>query len=138
LEDFLYKEESGKIINACMNVHNELGNGFLEPVYQSALAEEFKIQGIPSEKEKKINIFYKGIKLDKEYYADFICYGKIIVELKATSALVKAHKAQVLNYLNATNIKVGLLVNFGESSLKWQRISNLHDIGGNATRIENH
>ena len=122
-----YENETEMILKACMNVHNELGSGFLEPVYQSALAVEFKMLGIPYEQEKKINVFYKGVKLDREYYADFICYGKIIVELKAVFQIVKAHKAQVLNYLSATKSKIGLLVNFGENSLKWQRISNLHE-----------
>ena len=111
-----------------MNVHNELGNGFLEPVYQSALAVEFDLMKIPYQKEKKIEVFYKGIKLDREYFADFVCYDSIIVELKAVSILAKAHKAQVLNYLAATKGKVGLLVNFGQNSLKWERITNLHDI----------
>ena len=68
-------------------------------------------------------IVYKGQKLDKEYYADFVCYDSIIVELKAVTNLVKAHKAQVLNYLKASNLEIGLLVNFGENSLKWQRIT---------------
>jgi GxxExxY protein len=75
--------------------------------------------------EAKIEILYKGNKLDKEYYADFICYEKIIVELKAVSKLVNAHKAQVINYLHGTKLPVGLLVNFGESSLKWERLTLL-------------
>ena len=116
---------TGKIINACMEVHNELGNGFLEPVYQEALAIEFEEMHIPFKREAKIDIFYKGKKLDKEYYADFICYDKIIVELKAISKLVNANKAQVINYLHGTKLPVGLLVNFGESSLKWERLTLL-------------
>lgn len=123
----LYEEETGKILNACMEVFNELGNGFLEAVYQEALEKEFKIQNIPYEREKLLPIIYKGKKLNKEYYADFVCYGKIVVELKAVSNLVKAHKAQVLNYLKAANIEIGLLVNFGTNSLKWERISMLND-----------
>ena len=121
----LYEKETGKIIKACMNVFNELGNGFLEAVYQEALALEFAEMGIPYEKEAKINIFYKGKKLSKEYYADFICYGNIIVELKCVSRLINAHKAQVLNYLHGTKSPVGLLVNFAESSLKWERLTLL-------------
>lgn len=118
------KEElTGKIINACMEVHNELGNGFLEPVYQEALEEEFKIQGIPYVREKLLPVMYKGKQLKKEYYADFVCYDDIIVELKAVSVLSKPHKAQVLNYLNAANKEIGLLVNFGETKLKWERIT---------------
>ena len=118
------KEElTGKIINACMEVHNELGNGFLEPVYQEALEEEFKIQGIPYVREKLLPVMYKGKQLKKEYYADFVCYDDIIVELKAVSVLSKPHKAQVLNYLNAANKEIGLLINFGETKLKWDRIT---------------
>jgi len=120
----LKKEElTGKIINACIEVHNELGNGFLEPVYQEALEEEFKLQHIPYEREKLLPIIYKGKKLTKEYYADFLCYNEIIVELKAVSVLSKPHKAQVLNYLNAADKDIGLLINFGETSLKWERIT---------------
>lgn len=117
------EELTGKIINACMEVHNELGNGFLEPVYQEALEEEFKIQGIPYVREKLLPVMYKGKQLKKEYYADFVCYGDIIVELKAVSVLSKPHKAQVLNYLNAANKEIGLLINFGETKLKWERIT---------------
>ena len=119
-----YEEETGKILNACMEVHKELGNGFLEPVYQEALEEEFKLQHIPYEREKLLNIIYKGKKLTKEYFADFVCYGNIIVELKAVTNLVKAHKSQVINYMKATNSEIGLLINFGENSLKWERISH--------------
>ena len=121
----LYEEETGKILNACLEVFNELGNGFLEAVYQEALALEFTEMNIPFEKEAKINIFYKNKKLSKEYYADFICYGNIIVELKCVSKLINAHKAQVLNYLHGTKSPVGLLVNFAEASLKWERLTLL-------------
>ena len=114
---------TGRIINACIEVHNELGNGFLETVYQEALEEEFKIQEIPYEREKLLPIIYKGKRLSKEYYADFVCYDSIIVELKAVTVLSKPHKAQVLNYLNAANLDIGLLINFGETSLKWDRIT---------------
>ncbi|MBO7444978.1 MAG: GxxExxY protein [Bacteroidales bacterium] len=121
----LYKYETGKILLACMNVFNELGNGFLEAVYQEALEIEFQQMGIPYLREARIDIYYKGYKLNKEYYADFICYDKIIVELKSIARLVNANKAQVINYLHGTKMKVGLLVNFGESSLKWERLTNL-------------
>ena len=121
------EEETGKIINACMEVHNELGSGFLEPVYQEALEKEFNLQNIPYEREKLLPITYKGVKLEKEYYADFICYDKIIVELKAVSIIVKAHKAQLINYLKAANKEIGLLINFGTNSLKWERISKFEN-----------
>jgi len=124
-EKMIKKEDlTGKIINACFEVHNELGNGFLEPVYQEALEEEFKSQGIPYEREKLLPIIYKGKKLSKEYFADFLYYNEIIVELKAVGVLSKPHKAQVLNYLNAADKEIGLLINFGETSLKWERITN--------------
>ena len=123
MSGLLYEEETGEIINACMAVHRELGNGFLEAVYQDALEIEFKERGIPYAREAQIPIFYKGQRLDKEYYADFICYGKIIVELKCVSHLVNANKAQVINYLHGTKLNVGLLVNFAEASLKWERLT---------------
>ena len=121
----IYEEETKKILNACMEVHKELGNGFLEAVYQEALSIEFENQGIPYEREKLLPVTYKGKQLNKEYYADFVCYGKIIVELKAVAIVSAAHKAQVINYLRASKNQIGLLVNFGCNSLKWERISCL-------------
>lgn len=117
----IYKDECYKIIGACMAVHNELGCGFLEPVYQEALAIEFELQGIPCHKEFEITIKYKEHTLGKVYKADFICFDKIIVELKALSVLTGDHTSQLINYLKATGFKVGLLVNFGASSLQYQR-----------------
>ena len=118
-----FEEQTEKVINACLEVHKELGGGFLEPVYQEALEKEFQLQNIPYEREKKLNIVYKGITLDKEYFADFYCYDNIVVELKAVSKITNEHKAQVINYLKALNKEIGLLINFGLSSLKWERIS---------------
>ena len=120
----LFEEETKRMLNACMEVHKELGNGFLEAVYQEALTIEFEKQNIPYKKEKLLPIIYKGKKLEKEYYADFVCFEKIILELKSVSILTSAHKSQVINYLKASNNKIGLLVNFGCNSLKWERISN--------------
>lgn len=105
-----------------MTVHSELKNGFLEEVYQQALAIEMRLQDIPFEREKQLEIFYKGIKLDKKYYADFYCFDKIIVELKAKSQLNNEHIAQTLNYMKATNTKVALLLNFGEPSFVYKRL----------------
>ena len=105
-----------------MAVHRELGHGFLEPVYQEALAIELCFHGIPYVKEPELSIIYRGVALNKTYKADFVCYDSIIVELKALSSLNNDHMAQVLNYLKATNLKVGLLINFGESSLKHTRL----------------
>ncbi len=123
----LFAEETGIIINACIEVHRELGNGFLEAVYQDALEIEFQEQGIPYRREALIPVFYKGHKLDKEYFADFICYEKIVVELKCVTRLVNAHKAQVINYLHGTGLPVGLLVNFAEASLKWERLTHFKE-----------
>ena len=114
----LCKTECYKIVGACMAVHRDLGHGFLEPVYQEALAIEFQIQGIPFQREKEIGIIYKGVTLTKTYKADFICHNQIIVELKALGALTNDHVSQLLNYLKATGLRVGLLVNFGTQSLE--------------------
>ena len=105
-----------------MAVHGELGSGFLEAVYQEALEKEFCIQEIPYKREVPLPIYYKGEKLSKSYTADFICYGSIVVELKAVTALSSDHKAQVLNYLKATNLELWLLINFGERNLKYERL----------------
>lgn len=124
MEKFLYKEESYAIRGAIMSVHRELGCGFLERVYQDALEIEFKLRGIPYEREKQIQITYKGYPLGEPYRADFICYGKIIVELKAVNELLGIHKAQVINYLKATKLKLGILVNFNDAIVYPERIIN--------------
>ncbi len=121
MDNFLYKSETYEIIGACMEVHKILGPGFLEAVYQEALEIEFQLRNIPYEREKLLKINYKDRELKKRYEADFVCYDKIIVELKAANELISGNDAQVLNYLRATDIKVGLLVNFGEASLKHKR-----------------
>ncbi len=108
-----YKEESYKIVGAAFKVYNTLGHGFLEAVYQETLEIELQRQGIPYEREKELTITYDGVELKQTYKADFVCYGKIIVELKAVNALDDAHRSQVYNYLRATNYKLGLLLNFG-------------------------
>lgn len=119
----IYKEESYKIVGAAFNVYNKLGHGFLEAVYQEALELEFKKQGIPYEREKELKITYDGVELKATYKADFVCYGKIIVELKAVSYLEDSHRAQVYNYLHATGFKLGLLMNFGNTDeLEKERI----------------
>lgn len=119
----IYKEESYKILGAAFKVYNTLGAGFLEAVYQEALEIELQRQGIPYEREKELKIVYDGVELKQTYKADFVCYGKIIVELKAVSALDDAHRAQVYNYLHATGLKMGLLMNFGNAEeLEKQRI----------------
>ena len=118
----IYKDETYKIIGAAMEVHKELGAGFLEPVYQEAFELELQKQNIPYEREKLLNIFYKGTKLKKHYSADFVCYDKIIVELKALSLLSSDNESQILNYLKTTSHKLGLLINFGTKSLQYKRL----------------
>lgn len=116
------KDDTYNIIGAAMKVHNVLGHGFLEEVYQEALAIEFNEQNIPFEKEKILHIYYRDIRLSKYYKADFLCYGDIIVELKPTKEIANEHKAQTLNYLKATGYHIALLINFGAPSLQFQRI----------------
>lgn len=124
MNEIILKDESYNIIGACMAVHRELGCGFLEAVYQEALEEEFKLRNIPYVREPQLAITYKGKLLNKKYQADFICYENIIVELKALSELNPIHQSQLINYLKATNLKLGLLVNFGQRSLESKRVLN--------------
>jgi GxxExxY protein len=121
-EGIIYKKESFETIGACMEVHRYLGCGFLEPVYQEALAIEFEKRAIPFIKEQRLKLEYKGHILQREYVADFVCFDKIIIEIKALSKLNAEHIAQTLNYLKATGFKLGLLVNFGTISLQYKRI----------------
>ena len=107
-----------------MNVSNELGCGFLEAVYQEALAMEFGDCNIPFESQKRINISYKNRMLKKEYFADFLCYGQIIIEIKAIKEITGIEEAQLLNYLKATKLHLGLIINFGGSKLEWKRYAN--------------
>ena len=124
MSKLLYEEETYKIIGACMTVHKSLGAGFLESVYQEALEKEFTKLGIPFIRHQKLNIIYDGQKLKKYFVADFVCYEKIIVELKATTFLRQDDEKQLLNYLKATSFEIGLLINFGQSSLTWKRLIN--------------
>ena len=118
----IYSEESYNIVGALMEVHRQLGCGFLEKVYQDALAVEFSIREIPFEREKWFQVSYKGSLLNQEYIADFVCYDKIIVELKAVDIITGMHQAQVINYLKATDFKLGILANFGRESLESIRL----------------
>lgn len=122
MSNLFYRDESYKIRGALFAVHNELGCGFLERVYQDALEVEFRLRNIPYEREKAIQIVYKGEPLGEPYRADFVCYGKVIIELKSVSEILDVHRAQIINYLKATKIKLGFLVNFGEESLNVERI----------------
>ena len=110
----VYQNESYAIRGAAIKVYNTLGCGFLEAVYQEALEIEFVKRGIPYEREKELRIVYDGVVLNKTYIADFVCYDKIIVELKAVKELDDSYRSQVFNYLKATGFKLGLLINFGK------------------------
>lgn len=105
-----------------MEVHKELGNGFLEAIYHEALLHELNVKGIPFESNKKLNVHYKNILLNKSYFADIVCYDKIILELKAMDDLHSDHESQIINYLKATGYKLGVLINFGKKSLQYKRI----------------
>jgi GxxExxY protein len=118
----LYKEEVFRIVGAAMEVHKSLGCGFLEAVYHEALGHEFEIQKIPFLSQAPIRIVYKERILEKFYIADYIVFECIILELKALDAIETLHTSQMLNYLKATNLKLGLLINFGNKSLEWKRI----------------
>jgi len=124
MTEIIFKEESYNIIGSCMRVHSELGAGFLEAVYQEALENEFRSSNIPFERQKKLSIYYKEEKLKKYYIADFLCFDKIIVELKVAKYVNTDMQAQLKNYLVATNSRLGIVVNFGKSSLEYKRILN--------------
>ena len=113
------------IIGAAMEVHSELGCGFPEKVYQDALELEFKMRSIPYEREKHLQITYIGQSLEHDFFADFVCYGNIIVELKAAKEMEEVFIAQCINYLHATNWDHALLLNFGQTSLYYNKINNL-------------
>ena len=124
MADILYKQESYLIIGACMEVHKKLGSGFLESVYSEALETEFKVAGIPYEKEKKLPVYYAEKVMSKYFRADYVCYNSIIIELKATKFLIDTDRQQTLNNVKATHFKLGLLINFGSPSLTYKRIVN--------------
>jgi len=119
--DLLYSDLTKEIIGAAMEVHRNLGNGFLESVYEEALAIEFDLRKVRYERQKGIDVFYKGL-LAKQFVCDFLVGEKVLVELKALKAITGVEAAQILNYLRATALEVGLLINFGEQSLKYKRL----------------
>ena len=119
----LYKETTEKILNASFEVHKALGSGFLESVYEAALATEFDLQNISFERPKKLDVYYKN-RTVKSFYADYLVEGRVLVELKAIRTYTENEIAQVLNYLKGGGIEVGLLLNFGSSSLQWKRLIN--------------
>lgn len=120
--ELIFKEESHAVVGAAMKLHSALGNGFLEAVYQEGLAIAFEKSGVPFEAQKELKIELWGETLRKTYFADFVCFGKIIVEIKAQKSLGSAEESQVLNYLKATGFQLGILLNFGAPSLEFKRI----------------
>jgi len=129
MTEIIYKRESYAIIGACFEVYNDKGCGFLEPVYQECLGIEFEYQRIPAIPKPSLTLSYRGRTLTQTYEPDDVCFGKIIVELKAVSSLTDEHRAQLLNYLNATDFNLGLLVNFGHHpKLEYERIAKTQRI----------
>ena len=120
--NFIYEAECAQIIGAAYDVHNELGNGFLESVYEEAFALMMSEKDIPFEQQVQLTIFFRGKALQKYFVADFICYHSIIVEIKACDTLKSEHMAQMMNYLKATNKKLGLLINFGSPRAQVKRV----------------
>lgn len=123
MKNILFKEESYKIIGACFEVYKQKGCGFTEPVYQECLQIELALQGIPFLSQPELNMEYKGKPLTQFFKPDFVCFGKIIIELKAVDRLIDPHRAQAMNYLNASKFELALLINFGHSpKLEYERI----------------
>lgn len=123
LEKYPFQEETYKLIGVCMEVHKNLGKGFLEVVYKDAVQYELKKMNIEFEREKKFEIAYKDIILPHYYIADFVAFGKIIIEVKAQENVAENDYKQVINYLAASKLKLGLIINFGEESLKFKRVT---------------
>lgn len=123
MTELICKQEVYDLVGAALEVYNTLGTGFLEAVYQEAMEIELGSRGIPCEPQKELRIRYKGRDLKKTYTADFVAFGKVIVELKALDALTGKEDSQLINYLKATGIEVGLLINFGRHDrLEWKRL----------------
>jgi GxxExxY protein len=122
--EIIYKEESYKIMGACFEVYKEMGCGYLEAVYQECLQKEFLLQGLPFESQKLLALSYKGQLLEQKYIPDFVLFDKIIIELKAVKELASEHQAQMHNYLKATGLKLGILVNFGHHpQVEYKRVA---------------
>ena len=120
--DLVLKEEVYQIVGAAMDVYYTLGRGFLEPVYQEALEIELARRSIPFESQKLLKVEYKGQNLKKEYVADFVCFGQIMIEIKACQGLTNREDGQLINYMKATHMHVGLLINFcSQAKLEWKR-----------------
>ena len=122
MSEIIYREESYTIIGKCMEVHNELGHGFSEIVYKDALEMEFNTCDIPFEREKEYSVYYKGELLKHKFFADFIIFGKVILEIKCVKTITDENISQAINYLKVSDNKLALLVNFARGKLEYQRI----------------
>jgi GxxExxY protein len=125
VSDLIFKDECYSIVGACFEVYKDKGCGFHEPVYQEFLGIEFEHCRIPAIALPALSLEYRGRILQQKYFPDFVCYGKIVVELKAVAELTDDHRAQVLNYLKASSFQLGLLINFGHyPKLQYERLAN--------------
>jgi GxxExxY protein len=122
MSELLYREDTHRLIGLCMEIHRELGKGHDEVIYKDALVVELNRASVPFARERKFEVNYKGVVLPHFYYADFVVADKILFETKAAESLTDAHVKQVLNYLAASKLRLGLLVNFGADSLEWKRV----------------
>ncbi|SNR37029.1 GxxExxY protein [Lutibacter flavus] len=121
MSKLLFEEETFKVIGACINVHKKLGNGFSESAYRKAVEIEFLNTNIPYEQEKKLPIYYDGELLDEFFIADFVCFDSVLLDIKSVPNIDAQMQQQVFNYLKSSPLEVGMLINFGEKSLKWKR-----------------
>jgi GxxExxY protein len=122
MAEILYKEESYEIIGACMKIHSALGSGYKESIYQDALEVELERRNISYEREKKYNVIYEGVILKHHFIADFVIRENIIIELKSTKEIINPFIAQTINYLKASGLNLGIIINFGLPSLDYKRI----------------
>ena len=123
MAELLLKDEVYAIVGAAIDVYNELGSGFLEAVYQEAMEMELGMRTIPFEPQKELCIYYKGRCLEKKYFADLLCFGSVLVELKVMRQIGSGEESQLLNYLTATGLRVGVIINFGDPGrLDWKRM----------------
>jgi GxxExxY protein len=122
MSEILYREDTHRLIGLCMEIHREMGKGHDEIIYKDALVVELNHVNIPFAREKKFEVKYKDVILPHFYFADFVIDGKILFEAKAVERLADSHVKQVLNYLAASKLRAGLLVNFGGDSLEWKRV----------------
>lgn len=127
MNEYIYKEESRTLLGLAMQLHRELGFGFKEIVYQDAFEVLLKENGIPYEREKHITLTFHGVTLEHDFYYDFLCYDKIGVELKAYSTITSEFESQIINYIHIANHKLGLLLNFGSTSLQYKFFPNRPD-----------